>query len=128
MRHVVRMMSWPSWVKPSPSGRGRLIDELPANPLLLVRQPGTFAIHHVKTPLAIPTPVAGASWIGQVTPGLWRHPLAALPDHIKLAIFLDLADVHRFPGVMVLFVHLVLAYRARNFQPLERLQHFVHLC
>src|SRR5512134_868827 len=91
----------------SPDGRGGFTTSL-IDLLLLVRQPGALAVHQVKAPFAIPTPVAGASRIGQLTPGLWSYPLFGLPDYIKLAIVPDLADIHRLPGVMVLFVNLVL--------------------
>src|SRR5215471_12010997 len=124
-RHVVRMTSYLNVVSPLPAGEGSLTDELPTSPLFLVRQPGALAVHHVKAPLAIPTPVAGAPRIGQLTPGLWSYPFFGLPDHIKLAIFLDLANIHRLPGVMILFVNLVLPYRTINFQPLQRLEHFI---
>src|SRR5262249_28987468 len=126
-RHMVRMTSHLNFVSPLPVGEGSLTYELLTSPLLLVRQPGALAVHHIKAPLAIPTPVAGASRIGQLTPGLWSYPLFGLPDYIKLAIFLDLADIHRLPGVMVLVVNLVLTNWTINFQSLKRLEHFVDI-
>src|SRR5215472_3279530 len=47
-----------------PGGRG-------SKWLLLIRQPGPFAVYHIIGPLAVSAPVAGTPWISELAPGFW---------------------------------------------------------
>src|ERR1700737_3170733 len=51
---------------------------------------------------------------GERAPGPGADRTAGLPDHVELAVRLDLADHHRLPEVMVGLVHLESEPRGRG--------------
>src|SRR5262245_5122224 len=120
VRDVLTQRKSPPTTLSSRGARGDFFSPRP-HALLFVRQPGAFAVYHIIRPLAISTPIAGTTGVGEFAPGLWSYPFLGLPDDVKLPVFLDLANIHALPGVMVLFIDFILANRAVQLQPFKGL-------